>query len=52
MKIKQWLGLSLLTLTLFTGCGGDNAHDGKTGLTGSAGGIGTSDTFKPMPILL
>lgn len=30
MNIKQWLGVSLLSLTLFTGCG-DNAYDG-TGL--------------------
>ena len=40
MKIKKttiWLGGLFLSLSMLTGCGGSNAHDGKTGLIASGG---------------
>lgn len=44
-KTINWLGGLLLVASFFTGCGGDNAYDGKTGLTGGSGGVGTSDAL-------
>ena len=46
----SWFGGLLLVVylflgTFFSGCGGDNAHDGKTGLTGGSGGVGTGDAL-------
>lgn len=44
-KTISWLGSILLVSSLFTGCGGDNAHDGKTGLIGGSGGVGTANAL-------
>lgn len=46
----SWFGglllvVSLFLGTFFSGCGGDNAHDGKSGLTGGSGGVGTGDAL-------